>query len=189
MKADLTVYLDMDGVLANFVSAALEIHNAPKDMKVTEYSLWNLLGIEERVFWRAIDKYVFWGFLPPYPWYKDLYLALTNMVKHVYIVTDPRSGCCCHDAKTVWLDKWLDIDKNNIIFTKHKYLLANEKTVLIDDNVSNCKAFVSAGGKALIFPQEWNCAATDKIDRVAWVEKTMQTIIGRMGTPPTYSQT
>ena len=104
--------LDMDGVLVDFVSGALEALNkkykksTTLEQYVREFGTWGIsdyYGITEEEFWKTIEEVpYFWLDLKPFPWYKNLYGYLSS-IGDVTIVTAPSQSMNCIREKYSWL--------------------------------------------------------------------------------------
>jgi 5'(3')-deoxyribonucleotidase len=167
------ILLDMDGVLADFFSAALHKLNLkfrPKNpVEMSEYrqtgsfDMAKFFGITKDQFWQCVeDTNYFWDNIPAYPWAKQLYEFLSEFAP-VTIASNPSHGVSCVYGKVNWLK--YNIDKNfnqdNCIFGAKKYLMAKPDTLLIDDFQKNCGEFIAAGGQAVCVPSNWNTEGLD----------------------------
>lgn len=139
---DITLYLDMDGVLANFNKAYTKYDPLKEDRKkfraaVMEYKIFEdlefmpgahqLLSHVSRL--RGVDVQI-----------------LTSMGTH-----DPVQGAEAQRQKIVWLNK------NNITykpnFTRDKIEKANYATltsILVDDSIGCISPFIRAGGQGIL---------------------------------------
>lgn len=173
----LRIYLDMDGVLCDFDSAAAIAHGLSPDIYKTHRrnGEWSVLPAISRAlngdehmtideFWEPIRLMgaAFWESLQPTPWYSDLIkLLLPINPKDVYVVTDP---CMCDnmelhgsiEGKSRWLKKRFGANYDRMIPTAHKHLLGRTGAVLIDDSETNCRGFRSMGGSSILFPSIGN---------------------------------
>lgn len=151
------ILLDCDGVLADFISAAIKRHK--KDMSVDEWKVWNHheedWGMTDEEFWIPLKGEDFWYNLEFYPWSKELLNNLQRLGK-VTIVTAPTKDPGCFSGKYRWLTEKLNINHDDIIIGRSKHLLANKYSILIDDNPRNIMEFVLRGGNGVTFPQPWS---------------------------------
>lgn len=146
----MTVYLDMDGVIANFFQALADRNGVShwKSIKDIEKALVDIWGTD---FFYQIDEF---------PESDDI----VKLVKSVSggdwgICSSPLRGDMMNSAywKRVWLDdrNWVpDIEK--LIFTgnKHKYAvnrLTGKANILIDDKPDNIRRWNDAGGIGIRF--------------------------------------
>lgn len=156
--------LDMDGVLVDFTSSALELFNRElnKDITLEDYVNkqfgWNIQDVYEisvNEFWSIIDsKPFFWLKLKPFPWAK-LLVDFLRKIGDVTIVTTPSLDPECAKQKLQWLDSCLNIKSNDVFIGSKKYLMAGNGT-LIDDAPNNVNKFIEYGGKAILVPSNWN---------------------------------
>lgn len=169
----LRLLLDLDGVLADFNSAAAIVHNlTPEEMykhhKPGEWSIVPALSkalgkeLDEDSFWEPIHAMedAFWESLQPTPWYSDLMFYINGHViageLEWFIVTAPSQCHSSYAGKVKWMKQRFGRDFDSFHITRHKHHLANLDTILIDDRNRNCKEFRKAGGGAILFPSIGN---------------------------------
>lgn len=152
------ILLDCDGVLADFVGGAAEVHG--KSAEIMSWDFWHEWGLEPEEFWAPLATREFWLGLKPYRWSNDLIDGLRS-AGNVSIVTAPMhlNTEICVGAKLDWLESYFGIRPEDVIFTRKKWIMAGRNRVLIDDSDDNCGKFWNAGGSAIIFPQPWNVSA------------------------------
>ena len=157
------VLLDMDGVCCDFTSAACQLHDIPYK-EVREWNFFHKYGITEKEFWAKIydagEK--FWVQLEEYPDFQESYERLKAIHGlEVYFCTTGAPGIShAYSGKVKWLESRFGKNFDEFILTKHKHLLANSNTLLIDDYIKNIKKFRNAGGKALEIRRPWNNSPT-----------------------------
>lgn len=170
------IYLDMDGVLCDFVGAALRVHKRMDALDAWpkgEWDIANVLGVKEHEFWARIDYHGehFWADLQPYPWMNGLVKMLSCYSIPIMIASSPSYDPYSAAGKLLWLDRYLPQFRRRYFFGGAKHLLASPWAVLIDDNDKNVDEFRKSGGKAVLFPQPWNhgpdVKAEDKVSYVA----------------------
>lgn len=152
------IFLDMDGVLVDFVGGALKIHGWTQEqlraaMVLGEWDLAKPMGLTQDEFWEPINDAGewFWLLLKPLPWISEM-VELTTALGEWWIVTAPSRDPRSYSGKVKWLQNWFGHDFNRTIFTQDKYLLAKENTLLIDDREKTVGKFIRAGGRGVIFP-------------------------------------
>lgn len=147
------ILLDCDGVLADFVTASLELHGKTfEDANVDKWDYFHDWGVTDREFFEPMG-YDFWANIEPFPWAQDL---LNVLSKHeVTICTAPILNPECFAAKAEWINKHFDIPFQNIMIGKKKWLMAGNG-ILVDDSEKNIEKFRAAGGRAYLFPQPYN---------------------------------
>ncbi len=166
------IFLDMDGPLVDFVSGALKIHGWTQEklyraMEPGEYDLARPMGLTEDEFWTPIHAAGerFWLELEPLPWAKKVielverlaFIGSASGNDNWWIVTAPTQDASSYSGKMKWLQWFRGIDCNSrVIFTADKHLLAQRRTLLIDDRQETVDKFLKAGGDAVIFPTRHN---------------------------------
>ncbi len=165
------VFLDMDGVVADFTAgmcAALNIPftNHPYSMP---YGLWDYVAYVEKhygVTWDRVKQVCsdpsFWAELPELPKAEMLYLDLVSRYDNVSFLTTPTGDPdAVFDGKREWLEDhgWATPhDKRMILLelgeTKEQY--ARPDIVLLDDRDKNVQDFRHGGGLAILVPRPWN---------------------------------
>ncbi len=171
------IFLDMDGVLTDFVGAVLSLQGQ-KDLLSTwpsgERNIHSVLGISKSEFWRIVENQGadFWANLPEFEWSKNL-VDLVRQFAPMTILTSPSLSPSCFEGKVRWL--YENFPKVNgkrfsdFLIGRPKELLAGPRRVLIDDSEANVAAFQIAGGEAILFPQPWNANFAIR-DRLGYVQ-------------------
>jgi len=157
-----TIYVDMDGVLCDFVVASITAHGGdPEEFKSLRPAPWKIadwLGITNGEFWKVVDSAGedFWANLPRYQWFDDLMQIVKFHAADVHFLTSPSLLPECRSGKQKWLNREFGCPVINVTYTTDKWRLAKPGCVLIDDSDRNCQQFADAGGNAILFPQPWN---------------------------------
>ena len=161
----ITVFFDLDGVLANFVGGALRLHNRDHDVPV-ESCRWNFMtqlgftGENDPAFWAPLG-FDFWAGLSPYSDGMALLRATEQRfakdgVGEIGLLTSPCDTPGCVDGKRAWVAKHLPSYRRKLFVGSAKQLFAGPGKLLIDDHDSNVNAFEAAGGRAVQPPRPWN---------------------------------
>lgn len=169
------IFLDMDNVLADFDGHVAKLfgltwpqleekwlcHHCPtrfidQVLKVSTHHFWEIINGSPR----------FWTNIQSYPDTKRIYAMCVNLVgeENVYIASNcsPDWAIGVYEDKLRWLcthvwdipyngPKW-GAFANRLIPIRHKFLLANATSLLIDDIPTNCTFFRKEGGHAITFP-------------------------------------
>jgi len=162
------IFLDLDGVLADWATAAILLHGRDPDAVLGSwpagtYDLADVLGISDNEMWRPINDAgaSFWAELKPLPWYGDL-LSLCMHTAPTTILTSPSKDPSAAAGKTRWLQAVFGSGFRDYLIGPAKVACAYPGAVLIDDADKNCESFVASaqgirtGGAAVVFPQRWN---------------------------------
>ena len=169
-----TIYLDIDGVIADWNKAALNLiglndedPELRKTLEKADYGLENVIpGFHE-----ALDRVdrsgsEFWENLTLLPWANDLvnYLKLKAKSQQLIqdntrglslmFVTSPGKWTGAGTGKMKWLEKHFpDLP---YAICKDKYLLAAHDKLLIDDKPSAIRLFDKAGGTGFLWPNQYH---------------------------------
>ena len=168
----LKVFLDMDGVLVDFVGGlhrALGVSFDPKNYPypASKYDMFEDLcarsdgKVNMSNLYRACDAAEFWANLEWDPVGNQILATIADVLgdmKDVIICTSPMTNPDAWKGKIQWLNKNAPEIKNISITTASKHLYAKPGHVLIDDKDSNIDQFVEHGGAGFLVPQPWNSA-------------------------------
>lgn len=168
-----TIYLDMDGVLADFVGGACAFHRKENPYD-TDFEKWKgdiggipaAWGMSTDEFWRPIERsHDFWASLQLLPGADNLYKKSVGLVgmENVHILSSHGGLRNCLDGKMDWLKQYFPKTHalHNYHFAVKKWHYANYDRLLIDDQNDNVNAFTSpvtvkTPGQAILVPRAWN---------------------------------
>ena len=175
------IFLDMDGVLVDFVNPALELHeqlDAFDRWPPGEWDIPKVLGISKSQFWSKIDAvgHAYWSQMPPYQWTHQL-VQLVTRIAPFSILSSPSLHPECPTGKVLWLREHLDPNFRDYLFGHQKHLCARPDVVLIDDSDTNVEKFRGHGGQAILFPQHWNSNHQVE-DRLEYVTSELKRCVG-----------
>lgn len=150
-----TIYLDMDGVLANFMDTYVE-------------SKQTLLfgSAEYKESWAGFSKLVMHHDLFTRLDHMPLFRKLINLVEsfddvriEVLTSSGDRSGKAHHDhakyQKSIWLaSRGLSYELNIVPCRKLKAEYAHADAFLIDDHPENVEEFIKSGGHAFLYTED-----------------------------------
>ena len=142
-----TIYLDLDGVFANFDKRAMELLRVNKA---------NFTETKPKELWQKIIRDPkFWLDLELMPGSKKLF-EFTKKYSPIVLTGIPTSDPIrSAQQKVIWVKKNLGLSKNRIITLpsaeKQKFATTNGvPNVLIDDREKNIKRWTDAGGEAIL---------------------------------------
>ena len=80
MKNQSTIYIDMDGVIADFAGSAAKVHNFPIEKAKTGQSIAESFGLTNKEFWSPIDDLgsLFWEGKIFSGWHTERFVELTS---------------------------------------------------------------------------------------------------------------
>lgn len=153
-------YLDLDGVLAQFVPAVIELFGSKiKETDVKSYDYYTYLGVSEAEVWQKVkEEKDFWVKLKKYPWANELvgYLERNWDISDLVLCTksspDPYSAA----NKITWIQTNFPKLRDHYVVCRLKGFLSSENALLIDDCEKNVYDFQEQGGSTVLFPQPWN---------------------------------
>lgn len=163
------IFLDMDGVFADFVRHSLWAHNKQIPNGV-QWLFYEQVGLTAEEFWKPLEhNYEFWYSIPPL----TDGMVLLDWLKVTFpewlsILTSP--GCPgSYDPKVDWLKTYY-ADPPPLAAAKEKWRFAGPGKILIDDHEANVDLFIEAGGTGILFPRPWNregyrCESNGQITR------------------------
>jgi len=168
MKPD--VFLDMDGVLSDFVSASIDFYNL--GIKHEDVIHWDTLheiysaktGRTKSDFWEDLSV-KFWSEMPKTR-ECDKILALVSEYSPIILTAPPMSEKAigdCVTGKLMWIKKFIPeyFYSARFMIGARKDRCAHKGAVLIDDNNENCWGWNDKGGSAVLVPRPWNQLAGD----------------------------
>lgn len=158
------IYLDMDGVLADF-EAAVAAHGVPRSASDASFihlppEDWTPEQHERDACVHAVmERTSFWPSIPVMPGAMTLLLAAISLVgeENVYILTaTPRRTEFrerCAKQKTAWAFQNLGFAPSHVItcLRSEKRTYAGPGKILVDDLQANCAEWTTAGGEAIWF--------------------------------------
>lgn len=152
-KSEAVVYVDMDGVLADLFNHVAIIHDVEHYNEMTRDD-WEK-------FFQSTDAYHLFRDLPVFVTANLLLKIVKEMAGGYKILSSPLN----YDlegsikGKREWLEKWISIPADEIIFEheKHKYAVSNGvANILIDDFRKNITAWNNAGGIGIKYQADEN---------------------------------
>jgi 5'(3')-deoxyribonucleotidase len=156
------IFLDLDGVLVDFIGAALRLHSREDFFETpSNRGLWDieeLVAGSKRKFWAPLDGPKFWSSLEKLPESDQIVHWCAEKVgeENVAILTTPSSSPYCIPGKQQWLRKYYPQFSSRTIFTGAKEFLAAPGKFLVDDRDLNVEKFNKAGGTGILVPRLWN---------------------------------
>ncbi len=151
------IYLDMDGVLCDFVGATCKLYGkCPSTVK--QWNFFEDWGFDQDRFWAGIDEWeaAFWANLEPYYWTDELIRLVESIDPNYRICTTPSRSHHSYSGKVQWLNKFVNKPHDRVIMVKDKSQLARPGRLLVDDNDATFELWQEEGGEAILWPQPWN---------------------------------
>lgn len=146
------IYVDMDGVLQNFIQGSCLAHarTLPRDIRPIPYDYWGpLWDMPPSEFWEPISTPEFWSGLSTFHWYQELLLVLTVCDSKWRIASHPHDAASA-SGKITWLRQNLPGRKYHL--SDCKWELSAPGRVIIDDSESVIEKWNKGGGVGILFP-------------------------------------
>jgi 5'(3')-deoxyribonucleotidase len=156
------LFLDIDGVLSDFVWAICTAHNRPRpyidDQNLGVYDLEKIWGMSQEEFWGPTNNKFFWRDMPLM---HDALAILTMCesyisAQNICLLSSPTIHSASLAGKQEWIFHHFPQYAKKYLLGSGKYFCANEQTVLVDDRDVNLSMFRLHGGKGVIVPRPWN---------------------------------
>lgn len=173
MSKQRTVYLDVDGILADFERGINEWCNVPA-RPWTGFHGYREFGISDEAFEETMEYVSFWDSLKVKKEGVALLRGLEGILgeKNVLLATKPFPHGNCLFGKDKWFQETLKIDTRRVYYAHEKERLAQgSHTLLIDDTPDNVNAFANAGGVGILYPMPWNSPVVPDIKQ--WTEEIL----------------
>jgi len=159
------VYLDCDGVFADFISGSFRAFGIPYcgnrawGEEINNYYFWRKYGFSDE-YMNSLCTTDFWANLP---WMEDGQDILNEIWKRfkpteTTILTGPMKHNDSYTGKAQWVEKHIPELHRRLVPThvpKEEFAF-DWNCLLIDDNQENHDRFVLAGGACILVPRPWN---------------------------------
>jgi hypothetical protein len=155
---NVSIFFDLDGVLADFVTGALAAHGRTDVPAASvEWAIETQLGIEPETFWKPLGL-EFWRDLPRH---EDGFALLAHAEAkfgrdRIALLSSPCQTAGCLEGKREWVRRHLPDYERRLFLGSAKQMFAGPRTVLVDDHDTNTNRFVTAGGWSVPVPRPWN---------------------------------
>lgn len=157
------IYLDVDGVLANYVEGILRLsgEKAVQHDDIKDYDMHRFINATQAWVEEARDMWggAFWENLPAYSNAKRIVDEARRLSDHVCFLTTPSSAIESRHGKLRWLEHNIGtgLDVCFAQLGKHHYA-GCPRTLLIDDNARTVREFGLAGSASVRQPRPWNAS-------------------------------
>lgn len=167
------IFVDLDGVIADFFSAIRVRFDLPADF-CTEGR--GFIPTFEQ--WNSIETVEFWQSVMPMEDANEILTVCEDLVGHfrVRILTSisPQLRPVLAQRKLEWIRHWFPNFLYSTIVTGDKSAFAEPTNLLIDDWEYQVLKFRNLGGKAILLPRPWN----SEYNMAEW--DVVQTLIARI---------
>jgi hypothetical protein len=157
------IFLDVDGVLADFAGAAAKLHGRHDPIHMWwprgTYDMVGVLGLTDAEFWAPINDAGadFWAGLDVLPHVPVVLREIERTGLGFTLLTSPSHHPSSLHGKLAWIQRVFGSEFRDYLIGPPKHLCARTPgAILIDDFPANCQRFGDAGGMAVLFPALWN---------------------------------
>lgn len=159
----LVVFIDLDGVLVDFMPAALRASGYGRFFErrpdIRGEDAWRvdelLPGCSKQEFWSRLDSAEFWRDLEILPHAHQIVEAARAVGRTVFL-TSPNHNTGCCEGKLQWIRHHFPELQDSFVLTRQKELLAGPGRYLIEDHDPYLARFREHGGDGFLVPALWN---------------------------------
>lgn len=152
-------FIDLDGVLADFVNGVFKFHNFSIPWTEVGWEFDKKSGLSPEVFWNSLGMN-FWAGLQPTQEFSAIKDAAEKRFgkDNIFLCSSPCLVNGCTAGKGLWVDKHLPGYGRRLILSNRKEVFSGSGRVLIDDRDENIAEWIKLGGIGLLVPRPWNAA-------------------------------
>jgi 5'(3')-deoxyribonucleotidase len=161
--SDFRIFIDLDGVIADWVGKAVKSFGLNIKNKVVHDILnTDVRGIEQFIdtefMWQVINDggTEWWEDIKPFPWAKYLYDQACGLGQ-VCFLTQPSPHGSSSSGKAHWIQRHFNGTKNYLLGAPKEFC-AGPYSYLIDDTPKKIARFDQAGGHGVLFPNSFAIA-------------------------------
>jgi len=164
------IYVDVDGVLANWVQGLLSRINEAHGTSYVhdDWNSWDASIVPKgKKWWDYTSDREFWQHLPLYPWARELFMhAKVTGMPMAFLSSLPVKTPDVLEARREWLDEhmqglWKWKPSEHLISANKKELVVHAGDLLIDDSPTNVNAVRNiVGAEVWCLAQPWNRGIT-----------------------------
>jgi len=168
------IFLDMDGVIVDFMRGAHEYHKLPYSSypyPVGEWMFTKHLLMDDHDFWSPLG-YKFWAELPWMPDGHEIWRMIMDL--DPVLCTAPTLHPGCAGGKMQWIKNNLPQMYKRVIITAAKEMCAHPSALLIDDADHNVNKWRANGGVAILVPRIWNSRHAEADNTVEILRKEIR---------------
>lgn len=150
-------FIDLDGVLADFVEAAFIRHDIRTPWADIQWEFVAQAGVDPETFWRSLD-FDFWKSVFRTEECSSIIIAAEKKFgkENIFLCSSPCKTFGCTAGKAMWVDLNLPEYSRRLILTNRKDVFSGPGRVLIDDRDENISGWINAGGAGILVPRPWN---------------------------------
>lgn len=167
-------FIDLDGVLVDFVQGAFTYHNINIPWRDIQWDFLKQANIKPDAFWSPLGQ-PFWASLKPT---NELFVIIPAAerkfgAENVFLCSSPCETAGCITGKAAWVEKHLPSYSRRLILTNRKEVFSGSGRVLIDDRDENVESWEKAGGIGVLVPRPWNKTHAFRYNVSTLIEKAI----------------
>jgi len=167
------IFLDLDGVLADFTKAAAKIHKIELPSEMEEDFLYSKFA-KKGHFWSKCNSHEFWANIPRYPWAKDLVRLVDRSGINFTFLTKAPMGTGAWSGKARWIESNFGAHQNKLwVVRGDKSIMAQKGYLLIDDKTSSIEGWRERGGDAF----QWKELSADNTEQAKYYLEQVRRLI------------
>lgn len=170
------IFLDVDGVLANWTKKACEKTSIeyPIDFEFPNQG-WLATRASVKKIQDASDSLEFWTDIEKYPWSNDIVKMVSQSGKHWNFLTKPMKTPHCFAGKAEWMFQHYPYhwDKMWIVTGSKSTVCRGPGDLLIDDMDKNLEEWKEAGGSIFEWKEVTHDWTGDWKDRLKRLKETI----------------
>lgn len=142
------MFLDLDGVLANFSESACQVCDVPYPSNTIFTDTW----LDEQCgkkLWNLCRGHDFWLNIQPFPWAQELRDLIANHTDQWIFLTKSSFDAGYYSGKWEWMKRHFpkDLARLWIVNGDKSIVCRGPGDLLIDDKSKNCQPWIEAGGE------------------------------------------
>jgi len=160
------IWIDVDGVLADFVGRLLQNYNAKNgtDYNPNAVTNWQFSKVLKGEDWKNYMDPDFWTGLKPYPWAQKLVrLVDSTNILYAFLTSLPNGTGLSVEGRRTWLNVHLDHNHERLYTPGQRLVEASKKELVvragdlvIEDSPDNARILRAIGADVLLLAQPWN---------------------------------
>lgn len=156
------VFLDVDGLVADFVGGICKAHNKSNpyntESNCGNYDIDKIWGMTTAELWQPANNHEFWRDLEPTVDADEIMEIILSHFdeEQVCFLTSPITHSSCLSGKYEWICKHYPKFSRRFLIGSVKHFCAGSNSLLIDDFDKNIRKFALHGGTAILYPRPWN---------------------------------
>lgn len=149
------IYVDLDGVLADFATGLAKAVGMPNpyvnDKNLGKRDIASMLKIDQPTYAKIVSEDMFWMGLQPFPDGMQMMLFLEQEfgAENIFLLSAPPPFPGAWAGKIQWVTHYLEDYVSRTVLSMNKHMMYREDAILIDDYDRNIIPF---GENGILYP-------------------------------------